>query len=107
MRAFSLYNLHTAFGIDSKVEEQLQPGISISKPGPLAPLVQAIHAAIVDTGEDVLTGVHESGVYRQENRQPCTHVHGHVCLLGTFLHFTCFTSVSMMISSSMSMCMFM
>jgi hypothetical protein len=51
MRAFSLYNLHTAFGIDSKVEEQLQPGITISKPGPLAPLVQSIHSAIVDTGE--------------------------------------------------------
>jgi hypothetical protein len=32
MRAFSLYNLHTAFGFDSKVEEQLQPGITISKP---------------------------------------------------------------------------
>ena len=31
MRAFSLYNLHTAFGFDSKVEQQLQPGITISK----------------------------------------------------------------------------
>jgi len=32
MRAFSLYTLHTSFGFDSKVEQELQPGITISKP---------------------------------------------------------------------------
>jgi hypothetical protein len=32
MRAFSPYTLHTAFGFDSKVEQELQPGITISKP---------------------------------------------------------------------------
>ena len=32
MRAFSLYTLHSTFGFDSKVEQQLQPGITISKP---------------------------------------------------------------------------
>lgn len=32
MRAFSSYHVHNAFGIESKVEEQLQPGITISKP---------------------------------------------------------------------------
>jgi hypothetical protein len=31
MRAFTLYNLHTTFGFDSKVEQELQPGITISK----------------------------------------------------------------------------
>jgi hypothetical protein len=32
MRAFTPYHVHNAFGIESKVEEQLQPGITISKP---------------------------------------------------------------------------
>ena len=32
MRGFSPYHVHTAFGIESKVEEELQPGITISKP---------------------------------------------------------------------------
>lgn len=32
MRGFTAYHVHTAFGIESKVEEELQPGITISKP---------------------------------------------------------------------------
>jgi hypothetical protein len=32
MAAFTPYHVHNAFGIESKVEEQLQPGITISKP---------------------------------------------------------------------------
>jgi hypothetical protein len=32
MCAFSPYHVHNAFGIEAKVEEQLQPGITISKP---------------------------------------------------------------------------
>eukprot|EP00878_Enallax_costatus_P041558 GHUV01048367.1.p1 GENE.GHUV01048367.1~~GHUV01048367.1.p1 ORF type:complete len:167 (+),score=38.02 GHUV01048367.1:131-631(+) len=31
MRGFSPYHVHTAFEIESKVEEELQPGITISK----------------------------------------------------------------------------
>jgi hypothetical protein len=32
MTAFSAYHVHNTFGIEAKVEEQLQPGISISRP---------------------------------------------------------------------------
>ncbi|GAX82791.1 hypothetical protein CEUSTIGMA_g10217.t1 [Chlamydomonas eustigma] len=53
MKAFSALEVHNYFGIESHVDHELEslPGVTISKPGPLHPLVTSIQSIINETGQ--------------------------------------------------------
>ena len=50
MKDFSAFSVANYFGFEARVEHELQPGITISKPGPLTPLAEAVRAAVNEAG---------------------------------------------------------
>jgi hypothetical protein len=50
LRDFSAFAVSNYFGFEPRVDEELQPGITISKPGPLQPLAEAIRATLNAAG---------------------------------------------------------
>jgi len=53
MASFGAMDVHTAFGIDATVDVPLRedlPGVTVSRPGPLAPLAAALRRALNETG---------------------------------------------------------
>jgi hypothetical protein len=53
MASFSAMDVHSVFGIDATIDVPLKadlPGITVSKPGPLAPLASALRRALNETG---------------------------------------------------------
>eukprot|EP00195_Chlamydomonas_chlamydogama_P001625 CAMPEP_0202915646 /NCGR_PEP_ID=MMETSP1392-20130828/66246_1 /ASSEMBLY_ACC=CAM_ASM_000868 /TAXON_ID=225041 /ORGANISM="Chlamydomonas chlamydogama, Strain SAG 11-48b" /LENGTH=355 /DNA_ID=CAMNT_0049607765 /DNA_START=15 /DNA_END=1082 /DNA_ORIENTATION=+ len=53
MKACSMFNITSLFGINSHVEAPLDnlPGVTMSRPGPLQPLCVALQQAVVSAGE--------------------------------------------------------
>ncbi|ETV91117.1 hypothetical protein H310_14213 [Aphanomyces invadans] len=50
LRGLSLDSVANYFSLPLERDEQLSPGIYISKPGPLKPLAESIHQALTETG---------------------------------------------------------
>eukprot|EP00877_Chromochloris_zofingiensis_P004080 jgi/Chrzof1/13673/Cz08g07170.t1 len=50
MKAFSNYGVHNAFGVEAMEEQEVMPGVIMSKPGPLQPLVTSIREVINSAG---------------------------------------------------------
>ncbi|GBF95183.1 hypothetical protein Rsub_07896 [Raphidocelis subcapitata] len=50
LKDFSAFSVSNYFGFEGRVDSELQPGITISKPGPLQPLAEAVRAAVNGAG---------------------------------------------------------
>lgn len=51
LQAFSSYQVYSFFGIDASEDQEVMPGITISRQGPLKPYVAAIRDVLNQTGE--------------------------------------------------------
>jgi hypothetical protein len=51
LKDFSSLQIFTFFGIDARVEEEVMPGVTMSKPGPLTPFLDNIKATINYLGQ--------------------------------------------------------
>jgi hypothetical protein len=65
MAGFSLMEVQTVFGIEATIDVPLKPdlpGVTVSKPGPLAPLASAIRRALNETGAMLVERAKEAAV---------------------------------------------